>query len=39
LKHWDTQKKTINRMPHQAPLNSFIVFYHGLKLMAKLLGI
>ena len=33
------RKKLLNRLSRRAPLDSFIFFYHGLKLMAALLGI
>jgi len=33
------KNKLFNRLCCQAPLDSFIIFYHGLKLMAELLGI
>ena len=38
LKRWDTDKKLLNRFSRWAPLNSFIIFYYGLKLKAELLG-
>jgi len=31
-------KKLLNRLSRREPLDSFIIFYHGLKLKAELLG-
>jgi len=39
LRRWDTWKKLQNRLSRQAPLESFIKFYRGLKLMAELVRI
>ena len=39
LRRWDTEKKLQNRLSRREPLESFINFYHGLKLMAELVRI
>ena len=39
LRRWDTKKNLQNRLPRRAPLESFITFYCGLKLMAELVWI
>jgi len=33
------RKKLLNRLSRRALFDSFIIFYHGSKLMAELLGI
>jgi len=33
------QKKLLSRLSHWAPLNSFIKFYYGLKVIAEFLRI
>jgi len=39
LRRWGTEKNLQNRLSCQAPLESFINFYRGLKLMAELVRI
>jgi len=39
LRRWDTEKNLQNRLFRRAPLDSFINFYRGLKLMAELVRI
>jgi len=39
LRRWDTEKNLQNRFSVRAPLESFINFYRGLKLMAELVRI
>ena len=39
LRRWDTEKNLQNRLSRRAPLESFINFYRGLKLMAELVRI
>jgi len=39
LRRWDTEKNLQNRLSCRAPLESFINFYRGLKLMAELVRI
>jgi len=39
LRRWDTEKKLQNRLSRRAPLERFINFYRGLKLMAELVRI
>ena len=39
LRRWDTEKNLQNRLSRRAPLDSFINFYRGLKLMAELVRI
>jgi len=39
LRRWDTEKNMQNRLSRRAPLESFINFYRGLKLMAELVRI
>jgi len=39
LRPWDTEKNLQNRLSRRAPLESFINFYRGLKLVVELLRI
>jgi len=39
LRRWDIEKKLQNRLSRRSPLESFIKFYRGLKLMAELVRI
>jgi len=39
LRRWDTEKYLQNRLSRRAPLESFINFYRGLKLVAELVRI
>ena len=39
LRRWDTEKNLQNRLSRRAPVESFINFYCGLKLMAELVRI
>jgi len=39
LRRWDTGKNLQSRLSRRAPLESFINFYRGLKLMAELVRI
>jgi len=39
LRRWDTEKILQNRLSRRAPLERFINFYRGLKLMAELVRI
>jgi len=39
LGRWDTEKNLQNRLSHQAPLENFVNFYRGCKLMTELVQI
>ena len=39
LRRWDNGKNLQNRLSGRAPLESFITFYRGLKLMTELVRI
>jgi len=38
VKSLEQQKQLLTSLSRRAPLDSFIIFYHGLNLMAEILG-